>query len=151
MQKYLKYRGQDVYLTESCTENRGNIIHELGHVIGLYHEITRADRDQYIEIFWDNIRDRMDRWFQILSSNEIDSLGVPYDLASIMHFSPTDFAKPGKVAFRVRDNVTFNGVVGQRDSLSEGDIRQVNLFYGCDPGTLVIVGQLPTRLCVNGQ
>ncbi|VDM66487.1 unnamed protein product [Strongylus vulgaris] len=32
------------------------IIHELLHVIGLWHEHMREDRDQYITVLWDNVQ-----------------------------------------------------------------------------------------------
>ena len=31
------------------------MMHELGHVIGFYHEHQRADRNEYVEILWDNV------------------------------------------------------------------------------------------------
>ncbi len=156
-QESLKYLGQEVYLSKACTNNRGNVLHELGHVVGLYHEVTRYDRDQYIEIFWENILPGAEYWFQPIPHTEIDSLGVPYDPGSIMHFSPDAYSKNGNDTLRVRDNVTFEGQVGQRDSLSDLDVRQIELFYGCHNSKLMVIPNpqvlahavnLPILLCI---
>ena len=44
---------QDVILGDECTT--GNCIHEIGHTIGLWHEQSRQDRDQFITINWPSI------------------------------------------------------------------------------------------------
>ena len=31
------------------------MMHELGHTIGFYHEHQRADRNEFVEILWDNV------------------------------------------------------------------------------------------------
>lgn len=33
----------------------GLVLHEFGHAIGYYHEHNRPDRDNTVEIMWDNI------------------------------------------------------------------------------------------------
>lgn len=48
--------GIDVSLTEECLQKRGAIQHELLHVVGLWHEQSRPDRDDFVEIYWDNIQ-----------------------------------------------------------------------------------------------
>lgn len=63
-------------------------IHELGHVIGFWHEHTRPDRDKYIKVHWDNIIKEKQVNFDKRNTIEIDSRGRPYDLNSIMHYGP---------------------------------------------------------------
>lgn len=44
---------QPVYISKVC--RAGNLCHEIMHALGLHHEHTRQDRDQYVTIEWDNI------------------------------------------------------------------------------------------------
>ena len=64
------------------------MLHELGHTLGLWHEQTRPDRDEYVDILWKNISSDS-REFHIRSRSEVNSRNVPYDYRSIMHYSKT--------------------------------------------------------------
>ena len=49
-------QAQGVNLGRECIK-MGTIAHEIGHVIGFWHEHTRPDRDLYVDIFKRNILD----------------------------------------------------------------------------------------------
>ena len=51
----------------------------------------RPDRDDYIQIFHENIKDDRIKNFDVKSHAEIDSLGVPYDFDSVMHYRKVGF------------------------------------------------------------
>ena len=62
-------------------------MHELGHVVGYWHEQSRPDRDKYVDIIVENINKAYYAYnFEKYGHDEIDSLGVPYDYDSIMHY-----------------------------------------------------------------
>lgn len=122
---------QDVLLGADCSV--GNAIHELGHSVGLWHEQAREDRDQFVEVLWDNID--QDAWFNYDRDIEIyDDVGS-YDFASIMHYSLTSFQVNGQPTMRVRTplppgaTLPAGTVIGQRDGLSAGDIATVEALY----------------------
>ena len=59
----------------------------------------------------------------------IDSLGVPYDYGSIMHYGKSDFAiQPGLVTIRV---LQPGASIGRAEHLSELDVKQMKLYYSC--------------------
>lgn len=39
----------------AITCKHGNIVHEIAHSLGFFHEHSRPDRDDYVTVHWDNI------------------------------------------------------------------------------------------------
>ena len=114
---------QPVYV-QGCT--LGSVIHELGHAIGLYHEHTRPDRDSWIRVDNSQILEGLERNFKIQTTNARNY--GPYDYDSIMHYGPSFFAKGDRPTIIAPNNVS----IGQRQTLSDGDVRAANALYATD-------------------
>jgi hypothetical protein len=71
----------------------GTILHEMGHVIGLWHEQSRPDRDTYITINYANVIKGSWGNFEVVTDNQ-QILG-PYDYASVMQYIPYAFSRNG--------------------------------------------------------
>jgi len=112
---------QFITLANGCST--GSTIHEIGHSIGLWHEQSREDRDQFIKILWENIEDGKEHNFN-QHITDGDDVGQ-YDFGSMLHYSATAFSKNGQPTIE-----TLNGEsIGQRTELSIGDIQAVNNMY----------------------
>lgn len=64
----------------------GIIAHEFGHALGLVHEQTRPDRDDYVEILEKNVNVHYKSNFKKNNWDNVDSYDIPYDYESIMHY-----------------------------------------------------------------
>ncbi|CAB3982537.1 chymotrypsinogen B-like [Paramuricea clavata] len=124
-------RKQQISLAGGCWRH-GIVVHEIGHALGFWHEQSRPDRDEYVTIMWDNIPSGNRHNFKKYTKTQIDSLNIPYDYASIMHYGRRAFSNNG------RDTIVpkKSGVtIGQRGGLSPSDVQQMNLMYNCKQGT----------------
>ncbi|XP_031567488.1 astacin-like metalloprotease toxin 2 [Actinia tenebrosa] len=119
-----------VVLAERCWY-QGMIVHELGHVIGFEHEHTRPDRDKYITIKWNNIKDGRRFDFEKSSGDSL-SYTTPYDYASIMHYGAGFASKNGDTIVPLRSGVTM----GDWKYLTQLDVMQAQILYKC-PGKFV--------------
>uniref|UniRef100_A0A8C6JX02 Metalloendopeptidase n=1 Tax=Melopsittacus undulatus TaxID=13146 RepID=A0A8C6JX02_MELUD len=85
---YVGRRGggpQAISIGKNC-DKFGIVAHELGHVVGFWHEHTRPDRDQHVTIIRENIQQGQEYNFLKMEAGEVNSLGETYDFDSIMHY-----------------------------------------------------------------
>jgi hypothetical protein len=120
---YVGRQGLRQVITVGPTCMAGNLIHEIGHAIGLWHEQSREDRDSYITIHWDNILPDSRHNFEqhILDGDDLGD----YDYDSIMHYPATAFSKNSSPTIEPKQPKP----IGQRKGLSAGDLLAVELLY----------------------
>ena len=116
--------------------------HELGHVLGFFHEHQRWDRDEYVKIHYEHIKPgRAGDYDWIAKTNWILS-SLPYDFRSIMHYrvcwasNCEDQCKDGigssPCAVIEPVDKAFDGVIGQwsDNGISALDGEKVRQVYG---------------------
>uniref|UniRef100_A0A914URD6 Metalloendopeptidase n=1 Tax=Plectus sambesii TaxID=2011161 RepID=A0A914URD6_9BILA len=124
-------KSQDLSLGNGCVYI-DIIQHEMMHAIGLFHEQSRADRDQYVEVLSQNIQNGKLHDFNKYGLDFIDHLGQPYDYYSIMHYEGTAFTKSGAETIRPVASARAKGIkLERRTEMSPIDIKKLNIMAGC--------------------
>ncbi|MBO4232989.1 hypothetical protein FO675_01500 [Riemerella anatipestifer] len=105
--------------------DRGTIVHEICHALGMFHEQCRADRDHHINVNYGNIISGNQHNFQ-KETNNYYMIGT-FDFNSVMLYSPYAFAiNPSVPTITKKDGSIYNA---NRTGLSDMDRRFINTFY----------------------
>ncbi|CAL8252468.1 unnamed protein product [Merluccius merluccius] len=127
---------QRLSIGRNC-DRLGTVEHEFLHALGFWHEQSRADRDDYINIMWDQIEPGKDHNFNKYDDKVSSALGVPYDYGSVMHYSKTSF-NIGKEPTIVTKIPEFMDVVGQRMEFSDSDLLKLKRLYNCTTSSTLV-------------
>jgi hypothetical protein len=121
--------------------------HELMHALGVWHEQSRSDRDQYMTVNYGNIQAG---W---ASQYDVQGGAAPqgdYDFDSVMHYgacdastccppdsscpcAPTCWTMTALPAYE-----QYQGLMGQRTHLSTGDMAGLVSRYGARTGPVLV-------------
>lgn len=106
------------------------ILHEIGHALGLYHEQSRTDRNDFVTILTDNILPGYQPNFNI----SLNAVGYgAYDFKSIMHYKRNTFSVNVYHLNTIEPLPAYSHFLydmGDSDHLSEGDKAAIAGRYG---------------------
>ena len=133
------------------------ILHEICHALGMWHEQSHPDRDDYVEVIRENIKSGHEHNFMKRNKFEVDSQETVYDYASVMHYkldSSSKNKKKGLNTLKVIDEEEYkrqgNPAIGDVPTLSKLDVTQLNRLYNCPgsgiPGNLKVFIDRATNL-----
>jgi len=120
---------QPIRLDEDCQPTQ--IMHEMMHALSFIHEQSRTDRDQYIEILWQNIEEKYKSEFAVVPDSFMDPVReFNFDYHSIMLYDPRAFAlRPNLLTLKSIGSEMISPV---KDSLSGGDLGRLRRLYHLD-------------------
>ena len=79
--------GSPVFLTSSSYFQFNVYTHELGHALGVIHEQSRPDREEYIHVRDVHINPKRKGAYSTIREAYFKAHGTKYDISSIMHYS----------------------------------------------------------------
>ena len=121
--------GQVLLVHDNCSS--GPVIHELGHALGFWHEQSRCDRDNFVEIIWTAIQPGYLDQFEKHCANNGGLDLESYDEGSIMHYRSNAFGRVvnGATLQTIRSLRGLESLMGQINGLSTIDVFTTNKLY----------------------
>ena len=119
-------RKQDISLSPHCRTKE--ILHEMTHTLGFFHEQSREDRDEYLEVNWRNIETKYQINFKKIPKHLTLTPDTKFDFESLMLYPPNSFALVHDEFTMVKKNGdAYEG--NTQGKLSLTDIKKINLAY----------------------
>jgi hypothetical protein len=145
-ESYVGMIGGEQAVTGSYACSLGTLLHEMGHVVGLFHEQSRSDRANYVTFTYANvIKGSIDNFNQL--TDDAQNL-TSYDFASIMHYIPYAFTRNGNPTLETKPaGITMSNQTGYTAS----DIDGIRRLYGAAPQKVTVTSNPPgLRVFVDG-
>ncbi|XP_069824180.1 astacin-like metalloendopeptidase [Dendropsophus ebraccatus] len=122
-------------MTPGCMA-RGVVQHEIEHALGFYHEQSRSDRDENLDVMWQYINEADWGEFDLVDTNNMD---LPYDYSSVMHYGKFAYSNTSdQPSLSPKPDQSVE--IGQRYGLSPLDVTKVKKLYDCDICSFLLTG-----------
>ena len=118
---------QELYLPVFWNTFYNAAIHELGHLVGLWHPHNTPMQDEWLIINWDNIQEDKLGFFKAFE-NENFEYGDEYPVTTVMNYSSYVFAINTSIpTMTLKDGTEFES----SDNLTDTDRLSINRMYEC--------------------
>ena len=139
-------------MSGSATCTVGTILHEMGHIIGLWHEFQRSDASNYVTVNYGNVIKGSWGNFETLTQNA-QILGL-YDFASLMQYPPYSFSRNGgPVIETIPAGMPLGNVEGVPEPVVDGTPVEDTADYsaGDKEAIMRLYGVPPTQVTVTSN
>jgi hypothetical protein len=117
---------QPMSLQEPGCEFISTVAHEASHVMGMAHEQSRPDRDDFIDVVWSNIEESWKAQYD--KADTSDTFKNEYDYGSNMQY--TGYANDPKIDMAAKDK-RFQHTMGNEYGPIFADIKIINQYNDC--------------------
>lgn len=122
----------NMYMTLSVTAEPYVILHELGHMLGLYHEQQHPRRDEFLTLNWGNIKENCKSNYTFIGGPS-ERRTTPFDINSIMMYGSYACSINGSPTMTLKDGSTFD----MPEVISSGDIATLKSLVLAPPKDIV--------------
>ncbi|MFI5118141.1 MAG: choice-of-anchor D domain-containing protein [Terriglobales bacterium] len=123
------------------------ILHEMGHIVGVWHEQSRSDRDTYVNVNYGAVIKASRSNFDQLLDND-QSLTF-YDYASIMEYPAFSFSRNGEPCI---ETVPAGIPLSNSSGYTASDIDGIDRLHGAIPTAVTVTSNPPgLQVIVDGS
>ncbi|CAJ0592837.1 unnamed protein product [Cylicocyclus nassatus] len=123
--------GRQVLSIGRGCEHFGVTSHELAHSLGVFHEQSRYDRDPVVQLNRRVVDPTLLFNFAKIGPRELNTYNLPYDVGSVMHYTPTEFSSYRNIPALTTVDPNLQQTMGQMEGPSFLDVMSINLHYNC--------------------
>lgn len=128
----------------TCTT--ATILHEMGHTVGVWHEQSRPDRDNYVNVNYGAVIKASRGNFDQFLDNDQEL--TPYDYASVMGYPAFSFSRNGEPCI---ESIPAGIPLSNPNGYSAADIDGIERLYGAIPTQVTVTSNPPgLQVVVDG-